>query len=95
MKEKILASEGCLASQIEAVKNSIAYLGGNNYIFHNNTVTTSIPIPKDPVVAIAPPPPSYDFLLVILCEFHVMTFNMFSFFYIICFGLNYVDVVIF
>lgn len=33
MKEEILASEGHLASQIESGKNSVDYLGGNNYSF--------------------------------------------------------------
>ena len=62
MNEEIPTSKGRLASQIEAANNSIDYLGGNNYIFHHDTVVVGIPISKDPVVATAPPPPSSNFV---------------------------------
>lgn len=36
IKEEIQAFEGCLATQIEALKGSIDYLSINNFIFHND-----------------------------------------------------------
>lgn len=91
VKEEIQALERHLVTRIEALKISVDYLYSNNFIFHHDTIVTSIPVSEDTVVV--HPSPSTDFFPMlfhdIIFQAYYLSFLVFN--YVILYGLdNYV-----